>query len=102
MCADRHPHAFLFSIAGRPILFAVWALLVLFPTERTAVAQAGAQQPAAPWAIEIHGGAGEAEWLDMDKGTADAYHASLARALAAGAAVLEKNGTALDAVQAAV
>jgi beta-aspartyl-peptidase (threonine type) len=38
----------------------------------------------------------------MDKATADAYHASLARALAAGAAVLEKKGAALDAVQAAV
>lgn len=38
----------------------------------------------------------------MDAATAAAYHASLARALAAGAAVLEKHGTALDAVQAAV
>jgi beta-aspartyl-peptidase (threonine type) len=76
-----------------------------------AVAVAGAacgfgQSPTAkaatPWAIEIHGGAGEAEWLSMDKPTADAYHASLAQALAAGTAVLEKHGTAMDAVQAAV
>lgn len=54
------------------------------------------------WAIEIHGGAGEEEWLHMDRATAEAYHASLARALAAGAAVLQKHGTAMDAVQAAV
>jgi L-asparaginase / beta-aspartyl-peptidase len=54
------------------------------------------------WAIEIHGGAGEAEWLNMDQPTADAYRASLAHALAAGTAVLEKNGAAMDAVQAAV
>lgn len=60
-----------------------------------------APAPAA-WAIAIHGGAGEAEWLSMDAATAAAYHASLARALAAGTAVLEKHGAAIDAVQAAV
>jgi L-asparaginase / beta-aspartyl-peptidase len=65
-------------------------------------AQAAKQQPATTWAIEIHGGAGEAEWLNMDQSTADAYRASLARALAAGAAVLEKHGASIDAVQAAV
>ena len=58
--------------------------------------------PHAPWAIAIHGGGGEEEWLHMDAATAAAYHASLARALAAGTAVLEKHGTAIDAVQAAV
>lgn len=67
-----------------------------------AVAQTRAKQAGAAWAIEIHGGAGEAEWLSMDRATADAYHAALARALAAGAAVLEKRGAAMDAVEAAV
>jgi beta-aspartyl-peptidase (threonine type) len=61
-----------------------------------------AQSKPATWAIEIHGGAGEAEWLQMDRATADAYHASLARALAAGAAVLERHGSAMDAAEAAV
>ena len=56
----------------------------------------------APWAIAIHGGAGEAEWQHMSPGTARAYHDSLAHALAAGAAVLERGGKAIDAVQAAV
>src|ERR1700688_4646289 len=62
--------------------------------------QSSPTQPATkqPWAIAIHGGAGEAEWLSIDAPTAAAYHASLARALAAGAAVLQKHGTALDAV----
>jgi len=67
-----------------------------------AEAQAPAKSGANGWAIEIHGGAGEAEWLSMDQATADAYRASLGKALAAGAAVLEKHGTAMDAVQAAV
>jgi beta-aspartyl-peptidase (threonine type) len=62
-------------------------------------------QPASPsqgWAIAIHGGAGEDEWEHMDAATAAAYHDSLARALAAGSAVLKRNGKALDAVEAAV
>src|SRR5215469_8451112 len=61
------------------------------------------EKPSSPsWAIEIHGGAGEAEWLNMDPQTAAAYHASLEKALAAGTAVLQKHGTAMDAVEAAV
>ena len=56
----------------------------------------------AGWTIAIHGGAGEAEWLHMDAATASAYHVALSRALAAGTAVLQKHGTAIDAVQAAV
>jgi beta-aspartyl-peptidase (threonine type) len=63
-------------------------------------------QPAAPqttkWAIAIHGGGGEEEWLHMDAATAADYHASLARALDAGAAVLSKGGRAIDAVETAI
>jgi beta-aspartyl-peptidase (threonine type) len=54
------------------------------------------------WAIAIHGGAGEGEWEHMDSATAAAYHDALGKALAAGAAVLEQHGKALDAVEAAV
>ena len=54
------------------------------------------------WAIAIHGGAGESEWEHMDAATASAYHDSLAKALAAGSAVLKAHGKALDAVEAAV
>lgn len=57
---------------------------------------------ATPWAIAIHGGGGEEEWLSMSAATAKAYHASLARALAVGADVLRHGGKAIDAVQAAV
>jgi beta-aspartyl-peptidase (threonine type) len=54
------------------------------------------------WAIAIHGGAGEEEWQHMDAATAAAYRASLSRALAAGTAVLQSHGAAMDAVEAAV
>jgi len=77
-----------------------FAVAVAFST--IAAAQAPSPTGPRPWAIAIHGGAGEAEWLNMDKTTADAYHASLSRAIAAGAAVLARGGAAVDAVQAAV
>lgn len=64
---------------------------------------ARAQPPhSTKWAIAVHGGAGEEEWLHMDAATAAAYHASLERALAAGTAVLSKGGRSIDAVQATI
>jgi beta-aspartyl-peptidase (threonine type) len=67
-----------------------------------AVAQTPPVTAGSGWAIAIHGGAGEGEWEHMDAATAAAYHASLAKALAAGSDVLKRKGTALDAVEAAV
>jgi L-asparaginase / beta-aspartyl-peptidase len=77
------------------------------PDKVAQVAQPARAQPAHAqsdqhWAIAIHGGAGESEWEHMDSATAAAYHDSLAKALAAGSAVLSKHGKALDAVTAAV
>ena len=70
------------------------------------LASAACAQPKNPhptkWAIAIHGGAGEEEWQHMDAVTADAYHASLTRALQAGTAVLSKGGRSIDAVEAAI
>jgi L-asparaginase / beta-aspartyl-peptidase len=61
-----------------------------------------ATQHKTKWAIAIHGGGGEEEWLHMDAATAAAYHASLARALDAGVAVLSKGGRSTDAVETAI
>lgn len=65
-------------------------------------AQSASDKASSGWAIAIHGGAGEAEWLHMDEPTAKAYRSSLAQALAAGTAVLQRHGSAMDAVEAAV
>lgn len=83
------------------ILFA-FALVEAGVTMCSAQPAAKEPQQRTQWAMAIHGGAGEDEWLHMDAATARAYHASLARALAAGTAVLRKGGKAMDAVQAAV
>jgi len=72
------------------------------PSESVETVQSENAQSVQRWAIAIHGGAGESEWEHMDAATAAAYHDSLARALAAGSAVLQKHGKALDAVTAAV
>jgi L-asparaginase / beta-aspartyl-peptidase len=86
---------------SRIAAFLVGALL-LYAASPAQTRSPGAAKPANGWAIAIHGGAGESEWEQMDPATAAAYHASLARALAAGSDVLKRNGKALDAVEAVV
>lgn len=89
------------TVYGRCLL--ACALVVAWPlTQSAQTTTNNAASSAHGWAIAIHGGAGESEWEHMDAATANAYHASLAKALAAGSAVLKRNGTALDAVEAAV
>jgi L-asparaginase / beta-aspartyl-peptidase len=55
-----------------------------------------------PLALVIHGGAGVIERSQMTPEREAAYRAGLSAALDAGYAVLERGGTSLDAVQAAV
>jgi beta-aspartyl-peptidase (threonine type) len=91
---ELRPHL---SHVGGVCLLVLTAWLPLFARAQSIPDDAGKE-----WAIAIHGGAGEAEWLNMDQPTAEAYRASLARALAAGVAVLKHHGAAIDAVEAAV
>jgi beta-aspartyl-peptidase (threonine type) len=68
-------------------------------------AQAQNAQQAKPhshWAMEIHGGAGVIERAKLGPQGEAAYRASLKQALAAGTAILERGGTSLDAVEAAI
>ncbi len=59
-------------------------------------------QPARNWAIVMHGGAGIIDRATMDPQTDAAYRASLAAAIHAGADVLHRRGSSLDAVEAAI
>jgi beta-aspartyl-peptidase (threonine type) len=58
--------------------------------------------PAPAWAIVVHGGAGVIERSAMTPETDAAYRAAMARATAAGTAVLQNGGSALDAIEAAI
>src|SRR5579862_3949579 len=54
------------------------------------------------WAIVLHGGAGVIERATVRPETEHAYRASLARATEAAAQILDKGGSSLDAVEAAI
>lgn len=70
--------------------------------ERFYVAQGGQVAEPPRWSLAIHGGAGVIERGDLTPEKESAYRAGLNAALEAGGAVLNKGGTALDAVAAAV
>jgi L-asparaginase / beta-aspartyl-peptidase len=63
-------------------------------------------QTAAPaahaWSIVVHGGAGVIERKSMSPETEAAYRAAMKTAIEAGAAVLQKGGSSLDAIQATI
>lgn len=85
--------------ASKVVLSAVAAVLV---TAGAAAAQPASEAPRPRWSVAIHGGAGVIERANMDAATEAAYRASLDRALGAATAVLERGGSAMDAVEAAV
>ena len=68
-----------------------------------AVAVSSTMAEARPkWAIVVHGGAGVIERKDLTPEQDKAYRAAMARVTEAGAAVLRKGGSALDAIEAAI
>lgn len=65
-------------------------------------AQSAPAKPAGHWAIAIHGGAGDITREKLGAEGDKAYRASLAKVIAAGAAVLDRGGSSLDAVEASI
>ena len=61
-----------------------------------------AQTPAHHWSIEVHGGAGNIARATTSAEAEALYRAKLKEAIAAGAAVLDKGGSSMDAVEAAI
>jgi beta-aspartyl-peptidase (threonine type) len=83
-------------------LQAVIARLTAVACLTLAVATPAAAKERPAWALVIHGGAGIIERKDMSQETEAAYRAALARALKAGSDVLERGGSSLDAIEAAI
>lgn len=71
-------------------------------TAVTGAAQAGVQQPPSHWAIVVHGGAGDIERANLGTEGDANYRAALAKVVKAGATVLDRGGSSLDAVEAAI
>ena len=85
-------------------LFAGFALACTLLALPAAAQEASAEPSPKPvrWSIAIHGGAGTMSREAMTPEKESEYRAALDRGLAAGVAVLESGGSALDAVQAVV
>jgi L-asparaginase / beta-aspartyl-peptidase len=66
------------------------------------IASATAQPAPHKWSIVVHGGAGVIERKSMPAETEAEYRSAMKTAIETGAAVLEKGGTSLDAVQATI
>jgi L-asparaginase / beta-aspartyl-peptidase len=81
-----------------------WGVLMGLGMMMTAAgtAQAQGQPPAHHWAIVVHGGAGVIERSKLGPEGDTAYRAGLTQAVEAGTAILDKGGSALDAVEAAI
>jgi L-asparaginase / beta-aspartyl-peptidase len=79
--------------------------LVVWLSAMAGVAQQAAlvaKAPAGRWAIVMHGGAGVIERSSMTPERDKAYRAGLDEAIRAAAAVLDKGGSSVDAVEAAL
>jgi beta-aspartyl-peptidase (threonine type) len=68
----------------------------------TVAAVAQTQPPAHRWAIVLHGGAGVIERSSMKPEAEAAYRASITQATEAAAKVLDRGGSAVDAIEAAI
>jgi beta-aspartyl-peptidase (threonine type) len=82
--------------------FIVLSLLLLFIALSLFMPQPSAAAPASKWAIVVHGGAGVIEHSSLKPEQEAAYRQAMARAAEAGAAMLKRGGSSLDAIEAAV
>ncbi|WP_263365728.1 isoaspartyl peptidase/L-asparaginase family protein [Edaphobacter bradus] len=83
---------------GVAVLAAVLASSVAIAPDRVMAAQAKEHK----WAVVLHGGAGVIERQSMSKEMDAKYRAALQTAVQAAANVLDKGGSSLDAVEAAI
>ena len=84
------------------MLRALFLPVALLAVTVPAMSQTASQTSSHQWSIVVHGGAGVIERKDMPPATEAAYRAAMKTAIETGAAVLEKGGTSLDAVQATI
>jgi len=89
--------------SGGPRVQIAKARLIGVAIALAAITPAVAQQPQTHhWAIVLHGGAGDIKRAELGASGDAAYRASLAKALQAGAQVLDRGGSSMDAVEAAI
>jgi L-asparaginase / beta-aspartyl-peptidase len=90
------------KLSAVPCRLAMLALLALLALLAPAPSPSAAQAAQRPIVLVIHGGAGVIERAKMTPAKEASYRAGLEAALEAGYAILERGGSSLDAVTAAV
>ncbi len=81
----------------------MWPMAMLAAMAMTVLNTAQAQNaPQHKWAVVLHGGAGVIERNSMTPEAENSYRAGITAALNAAATVLDKGGSSMDAVQAAI
>ena len=82
----------------KSFLLSLGAALILLPV----LSFAQQPKPTHQWAIVLHGGAGVIERSSMTRQAEGAYRAGLTQAIEAGAKVLDRGGSSMDAIEAAI
>jgi beta-aspartyl-peptidase (threonine type) len=87
---------------GKFLLLAFLLLVTAFMFEPSSASASAAPPSRTQWAIVVHGGAGVIERKDLSPDQDAAYRAAMGRVAEAGAAVLWRGGSALDAIETAI
>src|SRR6478672_10999396 len=90
------------SLKLTSISFSIIALLALAALPQLSAQETPMKKEQKKFALAIHGGAGAIERSKMTPDLERAYRDGLERSLRAGYGILEKGGSSLDAVEAAV
>src|SRR5271168_2628278 len=90
--------------SARPLTLSICSLAMILTTSHTALSQTASTSGngAHKWAVVVHGGAGVIERSSMTPEAEAKYRAGINEAIQAAAAVLEKGGSSVDAVEAAI
>src|SRR5271168_152356 len=90
--------------SARPLTLSICSLAMILTTSHTALSQTASTSGngAHKWAVVVHGGAGVIEHSSMTPEAEAKYRAGINEAIQAAAAVLDKGGSSLDAIEAAI
>ena len=90
--------------SAKPLTLCICSLAMILTTSNAALSQTASTSGigAHKWAVVVHGGAGVIERSSMTREAEAKYRAGITEAINAAAAVLDKGGSSVDAVEAAI
>ncbi len=100
-----HSSLFILHFSLFPVIFSLFTFFLLLTSSFSSLAQNTGPESAptlSPWVLVIHGGAGGPPKGAYSPEKEQQYRDKMTEALKAGAAILQNNGSSLDAVEAAI